>query len=174
MEALYLAYGSNLHPVRMLHRIPDAQLEALVRLDGYQVRFHKRGQDGSGKCNILRTERPEDRVFGAVYSLYEDQILRLDEFEGSGYVREELEVEVRGEACSVFAYVAEERWCDDELKPYRWYQQLVYWGAHFHQFPLDYLDALEEVAVIEDRSEERREVHHELLMRMGAPLLDSF
>ena len=53
----YLAYGSNLHPVRLTERVPSARFLGLTSLFGYQLRFHKRHEpDGSGKCNMYHTD----------------------------------------------------------------------------------------------------------------------
>jgi hypothetical protein len=170
VDRFYLAYGSNLHPTRLLQRVSSAELVQVVRLDGYRIAFHKRGQDGSGKCSLHRTGFSGDQAYGAVYSLSSEQVPILDEFEGEGYVHEHLELDIGGQARRVFTYLAQDHYCDQALKPYRWYQQLVFWGARFHAFPDHYLNVLEKIAVIEDRNEERRELHDELLARMGAPM----
>jgi hypothetical protein len=51
----YLAYGSNLHPIRLRQRVNSARLIATLSLPGYRVLFNKRGQDLSAKCNLVAT-----------------------------------------------------------------------------------------------------------------------
>jgi len=61
----YLAYGSILHPLRLGERISSAQLCGVTTLRGYRLAWHKRGADGSGKCDLVRTNREQDRAHGA-------------------------------------------------------------------------------------------------------------
>ena len=65
---LYFAYGSNLHPTRLGDRAPSVELVGTAVLEGHALRFHKRGADGSGKCNALATgSRLSDaQKFGAI------------------------------------------------------------------------------------------------------------
>ena len=44
---LYAAYGSNLHPARLSRRAPSAEFVGTALLPGWELRLHKRGQDGS-------------------------------------------------------------------------------------------------------------------------------
>jgi hypothetical protein len=171
MNALYLAYGSNLHPMRLQQRVSSATLRARLRLGGYRLEFNKRGKDGSGKCNIRFTGRLADAVFGAVYTLDPREIHVLDRFEGAGYERQQLAVEVRGGRSPVFAYVAPDHHCDDGLLPFDWYRQLVFWGARFHGFPAAYLDLVQGVPVVEDDDVERRELNGGLVARIKAQVV---
>lgn len=168
MKPLYLAYGSNLHPVRLQQRVASASPEGRVQLPGYRLEFHKRGQDGSGKCNIRFTGEAVDRVFGVVYSLDPQQVPILDRFEGPGYERRHITVDVGGQARPVFAYVALDHHCDPRLRPFRWYLQLVLCGALYHRFPSRYLDLMHRVPVVDDPDSERREANRGLLERMRA------
>lgn len=142
IEALYFAYGSNLHPQRLHERIGDVVVDAVGELRATELRFHKRGRDGSGKCNVTTAVDPESSVFGAVYGLTADQVRRLDRFEsvGVGYVRRRVTVHLAGggqRRC--FTYVAMPDYVDDRLEPFSWYRTLVCLGARFHGFPRPYL-----------------------------------
>jgi hypothetical protein len=162
-RTLYLAYGSNLHPLRLGERVPSAAFEALAALPGRRLVFDKRGQDGSGKCNLAFSADPRHRVLAAVYSLDAAEIPLLDRFEGAGYEHQALRLTVGGRQRSVFAYVAPPLHCDPRLKPFRWYRELVYLGARHHGFPADYLQDLAAVETIEDRDLDRRDRHRALL-----------
>lgn len=168
MKALYLAYGSNLHPMRLQQRVSSATLQQPLRLGGYRLEFNKRGKDGSGKCNIRFTGQRADGVFGALYSLDPHEIQVLDHFEGAGYERQQLALELRGGRSPVFAYVAPDRHCDNRLLPFDWYRQLVFWGARFHGFPAAYLDLVQRVKVVEDDDVERRALNGGLVARIKA------
>lgn len=66
---LNFSYGSNLLGKRMLQRVPSARVVQTARLDGYQLCWHKAGQDGSAKCDIVRTSVAGACVHGVVYAL---------------------------------------------------------------------------------------------------------
>nr|MDQ2697092.1 gamma-glutamylcyclotransferase [Pseudomonadota bacterium] len=86
MEPLlkYFAYGSNLHPLRLRERVPSATVLGVAELAGWRLRFHKRGQDRSGKCNIIPTGRSGDRVIGVIYAMAAADKDKLDAAEGLG------------------------------------------------------------------------------------------
>ena len=69
MQLNYLAYGSNLHPMRLLERVPSAQLIGSTEIAGFELAFHKKSKDGSGKCNLLQIDEDNRSVFGAVYRI---------------------------------------------------------------------------------------------------------
>ena len=165
---LYLAYGSNLHPIRLQQRVPPAVFQGRVRLPGYRLEFNKRGMDGSGKCNIQYTGEGVDEVFAVVYSLSPREISVLDRFEGAGYEKEPFVLDVGGERRQTFAYVASSHHCDDRLLPFDWYQQLVFWGGRYHGFPSAYLERLRQVAVVKDENTGRRALSQGLLEQMKA------
>lgn len=43
----------------------------------HRLRFHKVGEDGSGKCDAEETGDPEDRVIGVVYAISASEKLVL-------------------------------------------------------------------------------------------------
>lgn len=161
-ELKYFAYGSNMHPFRLWQRVPSSVVLETVELTGHVLRFHKRSPDGSGKCNILRTERQGDRVIGILYRIDASERHLLDHAEGLGKGYFHAEVSVTGAAGEhhAFAYVADPRYIDDSLKPYSWYKALVVRGALTHGLPADYVSTLERHEAIEDPDAAR---HHEHL-----------
>lgn len=169
-SCLYLAYGSNLHPLRLAERVPSARFEAVVSLPEHRLRFHKIGQDGSGKCNLEASSDPGSGVLAVVYSLDEAEVPMLDRFEGGGYEHRWFEVDIGGEHCSAYAYVAPPNHCDPALKPFRWYRELVLLGARHHRFPETYLQVLAEVDVMEDQDAHRQAIHQALLANIQAGL----
>ena len=81
----YLAYGSNLHPVRLQNRVPSANFMGLVAMPGYRLCFHKRHHDdNSGKCNMYWTSEDNDVVYGAIYEMHSSEKSLLDQCEGTG------------------------------------------------------------------------------------------
>ena len=131
---LYLAYGSNLHPLRLKARV-DCELVSRVNLPGFGLRYHKRGADGSGKCSLVQA--PTEVSHGALYRLRLEDIPTLDQLEG-GYGRYGVTVHLHDQKLKAFSYLAQPELIDDQLEPYDWYRQLVSLGAAFVGFDQRY------------------------------------
>ena len=54
MAVIYFAYGSNLCFPRLRARVPGVRALGPALLRGHELRWHKRGTDGSGKCSIVK------------------------------------------------------------------------------------------------------------------------
>lgn len=151
---------------RLRGRVASARALEPARLEGHVLRFHKRGLDGSGKCNALRTRSRSEAVLGVVFEM--DAVGRpaLDEAEGHGrgYRRERVRVRM-GEVgeVGVFTYVAESASMDEDLLPFDWYKALVLAGAREHHLPRAYVRAIERVAAQPDSDPERAARHFRLL-----------
>lgn len=156
---LYAAYGSNLHPVRILERVPSAWLVGTCALPGWSLRFHKRGADGSAKCDIVTGD---EGAHVAVYDLSAAHRRRLDTIEGAGYEARALELPGFGQA---YAYFAADSHIDVGLKPYAWYRALIAIGCRYHRFPADYVARLAGVDTIDDPDGARHESHMALVRR---------
>lgn len=153
---LYLAYGSNLHPVRLGERVPSARVLGTVALSGWSLRFHKRSDvDGSAKCDLLRTAAESDLAYGAVYRMAARDKPALDAAEGAGYRQQNLEVDLDGAARQAFAYLAEPSYREESLPPYDWYRDLVAAGARFLGLPRSYVSAIEGVSAVPDTDQAR-------------------
>ena len=152
----YLAYGSNLHPRRLQHRAPSARVITTVGLMGWQLQFHKRGQDASAKCNIIQTGKTADVVYGAIYEMLASEKAKLDKVEGlnAGYSQAHIEIAEQG---TVFFYTAEKVYIDNDLLPFDWYKEFVIAGGRFHAFPETYLAQINSVNVIADHDEARQQ-----------------
>lgn len=153
----YAAYGSNLHPLRLRARLPSAELIGTGRIDDYSVHFHKRGMDGSAKCDIVAGG---DAIHVAVFEIAADDALRLDEFEGPGYRSQTIEVGGFGEC---FIYVARSTHIDRELTPFTWYRDLVVAGCEYLGFPHGYTGRIARVSACRDPDAERHARHAALL-----------
>jgi len=152
---LYLAYGSNLHPLRLQERVPSAIFSGTTALAGYQLRFNKRGEDGSVKCNLMPTGDARHRVYGAVFKINAGDKPALDRAE-SGYDEIEIEIPHGGETVTAFTYIAQPENIDDTLKPFDWYKAMVLLGVRYHHFPNEYLRQVEAVVPVLDRDKQRR------------------
>lgn len=162
---LYAAYGSNLHPARLRARVPSAVLLGTAALEGWSLRFHKRGRDGSAKCNIVPVAG--DAVHVAVYRVDAAHRASLDEIEvGAGYRVETLQVTGFG-AC--FAYVAGEPHIEEGLPSFSWYRALVMLGCEHFFFPLEYRERIAALAVAEDPDRSRHDAHMRIVRDARRP-----
>lgn len=161
----YLAYGSNLHPLRLSKRVPSASPIGIVELIDIRIVFHKRSIDGSGKCMMLKDETNSPIAFGALFSINPNEQVLLDQAEGcgKGYSKQLVKCPVGETEYSAFTYIAESRAIDTSLKPYHWYKQLVLTGAKYHQFPEDYISDLERIDSIQDPNSKRRTTNEDML-----------
>lgn len=162
----YFAYGSNLHPVRLLERVPSAQLIGVAKHANHSLTFHKRSSDGSSKCNIYHSG--SGHVYGAIYSLDPPHKNELDKFEGKGYGYIDIPVllEHNGREYECFTYIAQASHIVDGLKPYHWYKRLVTLGAKYLGFPDTYLSSIEAVESINDPDNTRKKDKEKLIDRI--------
>lgn len=170
---LYFAYGSNLHPERLAKRAPSAVTAGVGVAPGFVLRFHKRGRDGSGKCDMVPTSRATDVVHGALYRLEAGDVAALHACEGvgRGYAVHPLRVHGADGVVDAFTYRAAPGWIDPALAPWDWYKALVLAGARYHGFAHDYVCAIEAVPSRPDPDGERAARHAALLARIGRGML---
>jgi gamma-glutamylcyclotransferase len=164
----YFAYGSNLHPFRLIERVPSARLIGMVELADHRLRFHKRSQDGSSKCNLIQTGSESDRVYGAMYDIDPAQKQALDRVEGNGcgYLDHHISLRHQGRTYTCLTYFAQQAYIVDDLKPYHWYKHLVVLGAKYLQFPDAYVCSIESVESVEDPDEKRKRVNEALIEKI--------
>lgn len=178
----YLAYGSNLHPYRLIRRVPNARFITSTRLDGHRVSFSKRSHDGSSKCNLVKTGRANSTAHVAIYTvpITEKHLLDNAEGLGKGYDLANLRVTVADEAFDLFTYVAASTHVTRELLPYDWYKSMVVEGARYHTFPHNYVRGFELQPCLPDPDVGRRKKAEAIVSQMrrikkgapfGAPLL---
>lgn len=153
----YFAYGSNMSISRLRERAPGAVALGCHSLREHELRFHKSGTDGSGKCDAYFTSNALDIIYGALFRIDPNEKSALDRAEGLGYGYGEKEVIVTARDHSLVAattYVAFR--IDNTLKPYSWYMNHVLVGARETSLPAEYiLRTMTSVEVIEDSDRER-------------------
>jgi gamma-glutamylcyclotransferase len=164
-KAYYLAYGSNLHPRQLAERVPSAKAMGVVDLSGYQLAFHKKSTDGSGKCMFYAGQDSNQKMYCVLYELDAGEKVALDTVEGvgAGYSIEQIKVTFAGKGYKPFLFNVEPAFVVPELSPYSWYKKLVLAGAKYHGFPADYIEAIKSVRSIVDRDEMRSSENEELL-----------
>ena len=142
---------------RLEARISSVDVVAIARLSRHRLAFHKRGRDGTAKCDIVATGRSMDEVYGVVYHIQRQGKAILDGYEGLGRGYEEKHCSVnclQGLRYMVFTYYAND--IDTSLKPFDWYKWHVIRGALEHNLPSRYLKQLQKIECIYDDDHTRR------------------
>ncbi len=163
LSFINFAYGSNMSTRRLRARTPSAKALGVGRISGHRLAWHKLGQDGSAKCDIHETGRPEDCVWGVLYEIAHSERFLLDRAEGLGRGYEFKTVEVRTSTTIVTAGAYYATQIADSLLPYDWYHAFVLGGADEHGLPEDYRAGLRSISVDLDPDAERRRKNFELL-----------
>lgn len=154
---LYYAYGSNMFSAWLEKRCPSASALGVASLSGYELAWHKRSNDGSGKCDIAISDAPNSVVYGVLYQIACSEKHELDAAE-AGYKHSMIVISYRSELISATTYMASETRIDRSLRPYTWYRALVVAGAKQHKLPEEYIRELEATTANEDNSGRHREV----------------
>jgi gamma-glutamylcyclotransferase len=149
------AYGSNMLSARLRLRVPSARVIATGSLTEHRLQWHKRGQDGSGKCDAHHTGNPEHIVWGVLYQIAIAEKSALDRAEalGVGYSEKFVEISTIGGPVTAQIYVAID--LDPGAVPYDWYKAFVIAGAHEHRLPAPYQADLQAVATAADPNGQR-------------------
>ena len=153
-----------MHPARLGERVPSSTQISIASVSGYVLRFHKRGQDGSAKCNMLYTGEPDDVVHGVIYSMRASERGNLDYAEGlgKGYNIQQMTLATSADTHNVFCYIAEQSAIDETLKPFDWYKALVVRAVEHQCFPERYIEQIRLIEAIADPDRDRADKHFRL------------
>jgi hypothetical protein len=153
----YFAYGSNMSLRRLQARTPGARPLGMASLPRHELRFHKRSDDGSGKCDAYYVGDSAASLPGVLYHLPLAQKPELDRVEGVGYGYSEKTVRVR---CQDDSWVTAVTYHAIDiragLKPYDWYRHHVVTGAREFGLPQSYIDWIMAVQTVQDEDAGRR------------------
>ena len=152
------AYGSNMLTERLCARVRGATILGVASVGRRRLQFHKRSNDGSGKCDIPETHQPQDIVYGVLFEVPDDQLAELDRFEGaaSGYERTMMDFSYGDTSIPAAVYVARSQHRDADLSPYDWYHELVLAGARQNSLPDDYIASIAAIAAKPDPNPTRK------------------
>ena len=148
---LYFSYGSNMSIKRFQSRVPSARFISTAFLRSHDLRFHKKSDDGSGKCDAYATGNREDIVWGVIFDMDVEEKSVLDEKESLGLGYDEKNVDLTtpaGKSVTAFTYYAIR--IAQQLKPYRWYLNHVLVGAEENDLPKEYVERITRIDSIDD------------------------
>jgi gamma-glutamylcyclotransferase len=160
---LYFAYGSNMFARRLAARTPSAVRITTAFIEGHRLAFDKVSTDGSGKCDIVATGNPADRVYGVIFRIAAAEERALDEAEGlgHGYRKDEITVATFEGTFAAMAYIATKK--DPKRRPYDWYKGFVVQGAAENELPATYIELIRAVPSQTDPNTARRAKNEALL-----------
>ena len=120
----YFAYGSNMDGDRLRGRGVSFSRREWAVLEGYRLVFNKRSSRDpkEGFANIVKDEG--GLVEGILYEIAEEDIEKLDKYEGypQHYDRQRVKVKMQsGEAVEAAVYIAKQEMTAEGLKPSRKY-----------------------------------------------------
>ena len=164
---LYFGYGSNLLAARIERRLGPCERLGAAFVPGYALAFHKRGRDGSGKCDAVRTGGRDDRLWGALFRLTGEQLAELDRIEGPGYDRITEDVVLGRRTLAADLYVGKPGSRQSGLRPFEWYKGFVLAGAREARLPRSHVLAIEAVPSIPDPDPTRAACNRSVLNGAG-------
>lgn len=144
---------------RLASRVPSARFISSARLFGHKLIFHKKGKDGSAKCDAYSTNNSSDVIHGVLFEILLSEKPRLDRKEGLGNGYEEKSVILvsgGGDEYEAVTYYATH--IDDSLRPYDWYKEHVLRGAREHGLPEDYIQAIDAHDSVPDPESYKKEM----------------
>lgn len=162
---LYFAYGSNLLTPRLIARAPSARKLSTGTLHEYRLAWHKAGEDGSGKCDVVASTLRGAAVHGVVYQIDLAEKPRLDAAESLGIGYRQKQVAIASDRGLLDAWLYCAIALDASALPYDWYHALVLAGAREHGFPAIYINGLEAVVTKPDADRLRAERHFGLIAK---------
>ena len=143
---------------RLAGRVRSARAVAVALLHGHKLKFHKKGKDGSGKCDAEYTNDARDVVYGVVFEMSRLEKPILDSKEGlhRGYREKKVSLVTQaGETMEAMTYYATS--IEPVLRPFEWYREHVLRGAREHGLPAEYIAAIEAVEALPDPDKGRHE-----------------
>ncbi len=163
----YFAYGSNMLRARLEQRVGVVSVVGAGRVSAYQLRFHKRSVDGSGKCNLLYTGNLTDHAHGVVYAMRLGQRVQLDKYEGRSYEAKTVIVQVGSRHVRALTYVGRPEHIEEGMSPYDWYHAFVLAGAREHGLDPRHIEAIVDTRAQPD-PDMQRAIQNERLLRFAA------
>lgn len=163
---LIFAYGSNMNLNRLAKRVPSAVKVTNAFLTDHKVVCNKISNDGSAKANIIKTDVPDEIVWGVLFSIDNNEKALLDKAEGLGKGYTEGTFTFFDETNNSYAaqiYFADSSSIDNTLLPYDWYKEFIVTGAIQNKLPAEYISQLQSITCIRDHDEERRTKNYSIL-----------
>lgn len=128
----YFAYGSNMNENRMIQRGLKPKSKEAAYIEEFEFKINKKSYKNPkiGYANIM--PKKGSIVEGIVYDVSENDIKKLDKFEGypKHYYRDYLDVKLKnGDIVKAYVYIAKGEWISvEELKTTNKYKENILKG----------------------------------------------
>lgn len=144
----YYAYGSNMSLQQMTTRCPSAQLiiPSMEYKDMELCFPHKAVIRNCGVASIKKS--PGKSVFGSLFSITSDDMIKLDRFEGLGNGYSRRFVKPTTSTPGFWYYYSLKNNRGDFFEPSKEYMDLIIEGAIKQKFPDSYIEYLKEVKTL--------------------------
>jgi len=142
----YFAYGSNLDPNQMKKRVGSFQEARKARLPGFKLVFRGYSKKWNGAVADIEPSE-ESIVYGVVYKITEQQLRKLDGFEGYPRVYQRRPVEViteKGDVISAVTYIRVKK--EPQGIPSREYLETIIKGLKAHGYPEELKDMVVKIS----------------------------
>ena len=164
--AKYFAYGSNLDLSQMKRRCSESRLISKGSLSGHSLTFNRFSNGwGGGVADVIQDQ--DSKVWGLVFEISDSDLERLDRYEGyhkdqtSMYERWKAVIDTpNGQISDVWVYTVVEK--QNFVQPTLEYLQIIKDAAVRWNFPKDYQQTLELVAISIRTTLQRWRINNEL------------
>ncbi len=138
MKIYYFAYGSNMYQEQMKERCPNSQFIKRAYLEGYKFIYDGYSSKWRGAvANIVEEEG--NIVWGALYEITEEDLKKLDKYEGFPQVYQRCKILVKddlGREYKAWVYLRDPQ---EKNKPSEEYRNRLYEGAKQCDLPYEYV-----------------------------------
>jgi len=146
---IYFAFGSNMSRKRLKNRgiVPFRIRSGWI--NDYKLVFNKKSKKNNqvGWANIEHEKGSV--VYGILYWVSEDEMIKLDKFEGhpTHYFRTQMNVSTNVGIENAMVYIAQQKWIDESCEPTKKYINFLLEGRDF--IPRKYYENLKKINVID-------------------------
>ena len=146
---------------KLLVTAVSAKVICIANLSGYKILFNKISSDGSAKCNLSKSSRDSDVVWGVVFKIDETDHEALRRSEG-GYMEYSV---ILSDGNPAVTFIANPERVDDQNSPFDWYKEYCQKGAREHHLPANYIhDSIDMTPTKPDSDLDRSKKHRSMLM----------
>lgn len=139
----YFAYGSNLNMGQMMNRVGEWATSQRAVAIGYKLIFNVQSKRWGGvAANLLQTNNPADKVYGAVYIILKEKLNVLSQYKC--VPPQDLTVESEGNQITAKAYIFQTT-RKPEMPPGA-YLEVLLTGLKNHGYSEEIIDSVRRLA----------------------------
>jgi len=141
-DVYYFAYGSNLDPSQMKERVGEWISSERVLAEGYKLVFNVKSRRWGGwAANLKKTDSIEDKLYGVMYEITNQQHVTMSGFEGIDPISISVKKENNQEQKNVKAYI----WPKEELshEPPEAYKKAIITGLKQHGYNQEIIEKVQ-------------------------------